>query len=47
MAYALGKELGNIAHKYKIGMATADFVENDDIHAYVEFRISHYLLFEV
>jgi len=41
------KELGNIAHEYKVGMATAGFVENDDIHAYVAFRISRYLPFEV
>ena len=42
-----GKELGNIAHEYKIGMVTVGFVENDDIHAYIEFRTSRYLLFEV
>jgi len=33
------KELGNIAHEYKIGMATSGFVENDDIHVYVESAV--------
>lgn len=43
------KELGNIAHEYEIEMATAGFVENDNIHVYIEFlfRISRYLPFEV
>jgi hypothetical protein len=39
------KEFGNIAYEYKIGMATAGFVENDDIHVYVEFRITFLFIF--